>query len=434
MKVLVMAYFSKDALEVCLEMMKSLCKISPEDIIVANLNAEKSLEDYLISQSQYRYILAEEGDTYGAVLNTVMSEFLEKGENLAIINEGMTFFPETFSLAEKYISEKGAGMIAFKKFSSEDGDFESLLNKIEKKNQLSALVGWGEEGMVLSGKMIDDCEKADESYASPISVLVDYLFNCGQKGYKFYKASDCIEYIFKEIPVEPYAYFQDKGRIRDKWGMNYFTYVPNMILMEIVPRDLDRDINVLEIGCDCGGNGSGVKEIYPDCHLYGMELNPNSAKIAATVYDEVVVGNAEEMELPFEGIKFDLVIFGDVLEHLRDPLRMLKKCHARMNNGGIVVTSIPNLMHFSVMRQLISGRFHYENDGLLDRTHIHFFTYYEILIMFKEAGFNVEGVLSSMVGKPSEEDEKLIETLLSLSTETERGMYETFQYNVRARK
>lgn len=105
-----------------------------------------------------------------------------------------------------------------------------------------------------------------------------------------------------------------------------------------------------------------------------------------------------------------------------------------MNKGGIVVTSIPNLMHYTVIRQLVNGRFQYSDGGLLDRTHIHFFTCHEIVKMFRETGFEIEEMLSAMVGKPSEEDNRLIETLLSFSRDTNRGMYETFQYNIRARK
>lgn len=433
MKVLVMTHFSKAALEVSLGMLSSMSKLGNSDVIIASLNAGHEVEQYLASQENYKYILADENDSYGMVLNAVIGEFLDKDESLAIISEGTALFPDALDVAEGCILEKGVGAIVFDKCYADDGGYAELMNSHEKKNRLSALVGWGEEGLVLSGKMISENGTFDESYFNPRNVLVDYLFSAGQKGYKFYKSSDCVEYVFYKIPNDRNVYLKEMT-IRDKWGMNYFTYKPNEILMNIIPLDYIGEINVLEVGCDCGGNGAGVKEKYPDCHLYGLELNPNSAKIAATIYDEVIVGNAEEMDLPFDDVSFDIVIFGDVLEHLRDPLGMLKKCHARMNKGGVVITSIPNLMHYTVMRQLINGHFQYESDGLLDRTHIHFFTAYEILNMFGEAGFEVEEALSTVVGSPSEEEDKMIETLLTLSTNTNRVMYETFQYNVRARK
>lgn len=432
MKILVMTYSSKEALEISLGILEDMCKINCENVIVASLNAGAEVESFLVSQNKYKYVLADENDTYGMVLNTVISEFLEE-ESLAIINEGMSCFPDALSLAEEYLSDEKVGAIVFDKLTAEYGEYASLCRDFEKKNMLFPIVGHDQEGLVISKNMLLENGGFDERYFEPKNAIVDYIFFGGQKGYKFYKASDCVVYNFYSASVNKKQH-REIDIIRDKWGMNYFNYLPNNVLIETAPEDFEGVINVLEVGCDCGGNGVGIKEIYPDCHLYGMELNPNSAKIAATIYDEVVVGNAEEMELPFDDTKFDIVMFGDVLEHLRDPLGMLNKCYERMNDGGVVIASIPNLMHYSVMRQLIHGRFQYENEGLLDKTHVHFFTFNEIVKMFNEAGFVVEGGSSTVVGEPSEDDKKMIDTLLSLSKETNRKMYETFQYNVRARK
>lgn len=433
MKILIMTYCNKEALEISLGMLTGACNIANNDIIIASLNAGDAVNQYLISQGQYRYILADESDSYGAVINVVINDFLGKGENLAILNEGMTCFPDTLSLAEEYLLDENVGAVIFDKLSAEDGEYASLCRNFDKKNLLFPIVGHDEEGLIISKNMLLKNGLFDERYFNSKNTLVDYIFTGGQNGYKFYKASDCLAYVFCSVPINKKQH-REIDVIRDKWGMNYFTYLPNKVLIETAPEDFKGDVNVLEIGCDCGGNGVGIKEIYPYCHLYGMELNPNSAKIAARIYDEVVVGNAEEMELPFENVKFDIVMFGDVLEHLRDPFGMLKKCYDRMNDGGVVIASIPNIMHYTVMRQLINGRFQYENEGLLDKTHVHFFTFNEIVKMFNEVGFTVEGGSSTIVGEPSEDDKKMIDTLLSLSKETNRKMYETFQYNVRARK
>lgn len=434
MKILIMTYCNKEALEISLGMLTGLCHVEAKDIIIASLNAGDAVTQLLTSQEQFRYILADESDSYGAVINTVINEFLGEGENLAILNEGMTCFPDTFLLAEKYISEKNAGAIIFDVLSSENGEYAEVQKTHCRRNLLFPSVGWGDEGMVISQKMISENGSFDEDFLNHRNTLVDYLFRCGQNGYKFYKASDCVAYTFCRIPTDRYASEQEVNKIRDKWGMNYFTYMPNRTIINVAPTDYKNEVNVLEIGCDCGGNGAGVKEIYPDCRLYGLELNPNSARIASTVYDDVIVGNAEEMELPFGDIQFDIIIFGDVLEHLRDPLGILKKCYSRMKKGGVILASIPNLMHCSVMRQIINGRFQYENEGLLDKTHIHFFTYYEILKIFQEAEFEMEEVLSIGSSNFSKEDEKLIDTLVSLSTNTNRSMYKAFEYVVRAKR
>ena len=90
-------------------------------------------------------------------------------------------------------------------------------------------------------------------------------------------------------------------------------------------------------------------------------------------------------------------------------------------------------MHISVMRQLINGRFQYEDTGLLDRSHIHLFTYYQIILMFQEEGYTVEE-MRNITPPFSQEEEELAEKLLELSKSTDMHMYQTFQYLVRARK
>jgi hypothetical protein len=108
-------------------------------------------------------------------------------------------------------------------------------------------------------------------------------------------------------------------------------------------------------------------------------------------------------------------------------------CRDILNENGVIIASIPNVMHISVMEALIDGRFPYADTGLLDRTHIHFFTFYEIMYMFNEAGYEMENINVSEF--PLTERQKEIEkVLLGLSDKTEALMYEAFQYIVKARR
>ena len=143
------------------------------------------------------------------------------------------------------------------------------------------------------------------------------------------------------------------------------------------------------------------------------------------------VGNIEQKEIPFEE-KFDYIIFGDVLEHLHNPQEIIRFCKERLTDQGRIIASIPNLMHISVMQQLLNGRFQYEDTGLLDRSHIHFFTYYQILLMFQEEQYTVEEVKTTSIVL-TEEQEELKKKLLEISKNVEMHMYDTFQYIVKAK-
>ena len=104
-----------------------------------------------------------------------------------------------------------------------------------------------------------------------------------------------------------------------------------------------------------------------------------------------------------------------------------------MREGGCIIASIPNVMHISVMEQLLQGNFTYSEWGLLDKTHIHMFTYNEIIRIFHEAGYEIE-MMTTTKQQVSDKQERLIDNILSLGYGAERFMYEAFQYIVRARK
>ncbi|RHK00937.1 class I SAM-dependent methyltransferase [Acidaminococcus sp. AM05-11] len=88
-----------------------------------------------------------------------------------------------------------------------------------------------------------------------------------------------------------------------------------------------------------------------------------------------------------KGNKYDAIIFADVLEHLRDPLSALKKCHEFLKNNGQILLSVPNIAHNSILINLYLNKFNYTSVGILDNTHIHFFTYNSLIQMVKDAGY-----------------------------------------------
>nr|WP_188388551.1 class I SAM-dependent methyltransferase [Priestia taiwanensis] len=152
---------------------------------------------------------------------------------------------------------------------------------------------------------------------------------------------------------------------------------------------------VLDIGCSKGGLGAAIKE--KGIRVSGIEAFEDVASVAKLKLDDVIVGNIETMELPYKAEQFDCIIFGDVLEHLFDPWAVVEKVRPYIKPGGMILTSIPNVAHISVVKSLLNGDWTYEEMGLMDKTHIRFFTYKEIIHLFEGAGLairHVERVLS----------------------------------------
>jgi len=146
---------------------------------------------------------------------------------------------------------------------------------------------------------------------------------------------------------------------------------------------------VLDVGCATGYLGEVLKR--RECEVVGVEIDPTAAAKAADVLDDVLVADLEEVDLlaTFGPGSFDVIVFGDVLEHLRDPLRLLRGSVALLRPGGSVVVSVPNVAHGSVRLALLQGQWQYRDLGLLDRTHVTFFTRASLLRLMGDAGLAV---------------------------------------------
>ncbi|MCA1680831.1 MAG: class I SAM-dependent methyltransferase [Actinobacteria bacterium] len=128
------------------------------------------------------------------------------------------------------------------------------------------------------------------------------------------------------------------------------------------------------------------------CRISGVEVSPVAAAQAREHCEDVIVGDIEalDLEAAFAGQRFDAVVFADVLEHLRDPGRVLEQIRPLLADGGRVVASIPNVAHASVRLMLMLGEFRYRRSGLLDATHLRFFTRESVRDLFEAAGYDVE--------------------------------------------
>ena len=154
--------------------------------------------------------------------------------------------------------------------------------------------------------------------------------------------------------------------------------------------NLQRDgLRVLEIGCACGATLREIGSRNPTARLYGVELNESAAAIAAP-FVQILTMNVEELDPADISERFDYIIMGDVIKHLLDPWSAIRNMRELLVPGGAIIASIPNVAHISNLYHVLCGRWTYEDMGLLDRTHFRFFTKYEIVQLFENAGFIVD--------------------------------------------
>lgn len=167
-------------------------------------------------------------------------------------------------------------------------------------------------------------------------------------------------------------------------GPQYYANVRH----EIVPFLPPEYSRVLEVGC---GEGVFAPLLTRPCEKWGVEMDPASAERARQMMDRVLVGTYEGVEGGLPEGYFDLVVCNDVIEHMADPERFLAAVRTRMVPGGYIVASIPNMRHWEVLWQLLVRKdWKYVRDGIMDRTHLRFFTERSIRRLFEDHGFVVE--------------------------------------------
>lgn len=209
-------------------------------------------------------------------------------------------------------------------------------------------------------------------------------------------------------------------------------------LLDFIKGDPDR---ILEIGCGRGAFGTEVKRKYPDVEYTGVELDEKAVEIARSRLNRVIIANIEDINLEQLDINkesFDFIICADVLEHLYDPWQVLFKLHGYLKPEGKILASIPNAQNISLIIELFNGNWTYTEFGLLDATHIRFFTLNEIFRLFTGTGYKVIECASILQANLEEDgwprDLDLGKIVLRQLTKEEAAKLYTFQYIVVAQK
>lgn len=164
----------------------------------------------------------------------------------------------------------------------------------------------------------------------------------------------------------------------------------NTGLLNQLPLDAK---SILEIGCGGGKLGAAYKARNPGCTYYGVEIIESAAAEAAKHLDKVFCASAESIDLSSLQDKVDCIVYGDVLEHLIDPWAALKSHASLLRPGGKVFACIPNTQHWGLLEHLLQGNWVYSDHGLLDSTHLRFFTLNSLGPLFAGAGLQISTVI-----------------------------------------
>lgn len=161
---------------------------------------------------------------------------------------------------------------------------------------------------------------------------------------------------------------------------------------------------VLEIGAGGGDTILEIKKKNLAQEVVGIELNEiENSNQNNQLIDRFIFGNIEEIKIDLPKNYFDVILCGDVLEHLMDPWRLTKSTLSFIKPGGVLIVSCPNIRHYSALLSIyFKGRFDYKDEGLFDKTHLRFFCKANLNEMLAASGFTLEKSIPSFaLSKPN---------------------------------
>lgn len=201
-------------------------------------------------------------------------------------------------------------------------------------------------------------------------------------------------------------------------------------LFPFIPKDAKR---ILDIGCASGHTGLKIKE-RQNCKIQGIEINEKAAQEAAKYLDGVICAPVETALPTLPNHEYDCVLILDVIEHLVSPEQVLLQVHEKISQDGHLVICVPNIGHWTIIQDLLEGRWDYKDQGILDRTHLRFFTYDSLVKLITNAGFKIITHGSTKIkADPPEKILKAIE-IISDNPERLKNQIQSYQYVMLCKK
>ena len=169
---------------------------------------------------------------------------------------------------------------------------------------------------------------------------------------------------------------------------SYYDIVREEIL-DLIPSSTKR---LLDVGCGTGTISSMAKKKFNIDEVVGIEKFEKAASVASARLDKVICGDIESIQLEYDNNYFDCILCADIFEHLINPENVIRKLHSLLSENGVMITSLPNIRHVVPLLKIIFDRLEHEESGVLDKTHLHFYTLHTMKKMFTESGFEIQRI------------------------------------------
>ena len=435
----------------CVESIRDSVQIGTYELILIDNGSDDGTDEWLREQSDIQVIFNQENRGFTIACNQGMkiasgTEILLLQNDAIVMDGWLDGLRKVLYSQEKigavgpvffggYIEQKPALEREYNTFS-EMKIFAKKIAELPSSEKNAMFIN--SFCMLLKRKVVDCIGELDEQFSPGYMEDMDYSFRILQANYHLAIASNVFVYHEVGTTFHTFGTFREQclaknvALFKAKWGFDP-SYSANIRhdLLQMVNIE-QKDLTLLDVGCGCGANLLYLKSINKTARLYGIELNEQAAEIASH-FAEISNHNVECLETMPWTEKFDYILMGDVLEHLNDPWKVVSQMRNLLKLDGYMLVSLPNIMHISVIKDLLQGHWEYKDAGILDRTHLRFFTKKEIETLFADAGFEIVNMGHTIVDFPGYEE--WVNKIMSIDEIIkEKEQFEAYQWIVLAKK
>jgi GT2 family glycosyltransferase/ubiquinone/menaquinone biosynthesis C-methylase UbiE len=454
--IIILTYNNLNYNRICLESIKKYTKEGTYEIIVVDNNSTDGTREWLKAQPDIKLILNDEnlGFPKGCNMGIHVSE---KENDILFLNNDTNVAPRWLdNLKQCLYSCDNIGATSsitnccsnYQAISVSYKNIEDMIT-FATSNNISSPDKWEQKSrlvafcMLIKREVIDKIGFFDERFTPGNFEDDDLCMRIIGAGYKLMLCNDSFIHHYgsssfkKDITSFNKILKLNAEKFQEKWGFNSNSC--SLLKFDIIDRinePREKELNILEFDCGLGSNLLRLKYLYPNSNIYGLETNESVAKLCNNMFEVTTKDFEKDYVISFKEPKFnffDYIIIGNRLQLSKDPWKLLTEIRRFLKPGGYIIATIPNVMNYSIIKDLLKGQFIYGDNSIINRDCCKFFTLFDIQKIFNECRY-VNPYIFHYYTAIKAEDANFIEQICSIVGENMKGHFLSYEYVAKFQK
>lgn len=451
--IIILTYNNLQYNKECLESIRKYTKEGTYEVIIVDNCSTDGTRDWLKEQTDIKLLLNDENVGFPKGCNMGI-ELAEKDSDILLLNNDIVVTPRWLDnlriclYSDEKIGAVGAMCNQFANHQGIEGAYtnnDELVQFADKIN-ISDISKWEEKNFLIGfcklikRAVLDKIGGLDERYSPGYVEDNDLSISIINEGYKLMLCHDVFihHYLGTSFRKDWNKFWTlvigNRYKFQEKWGFHTdkFEDIRFDLIRLMDEANHEKEMNILDVGCSVGGTLLKIKKDYPNIKMYGIENDMNIRKIVKN-FMNISSKSVGEFPLDFPQQHFDYIIINNELEFTEDPVMLLSELKKYLKPSGFIIASVKNIMHFSVLRNIIKGSWRYAEGDIIDRSSRNYFTADDIVKLFSGCGF-VNPFIFHWFSSYNDEEKELLQTILNVAGNDRGHLFSTTQFSIKFQK